>query len=311
MVIKGGNMKNEKSKKTGVHKTIAIKIIMVVLFVSGLMTFAYPFLSDAINGLHDQAVIDNYKKEYNDLSKQEQENRLNKLKIENKKLLENNELTNIPGMGTVKDPFASESKKSELANKDNVKKHIIGAIFIPAIKVSLPLFDETNDAFLDEGATVLQGSSFPIGGIGTHSVITGHTGVPEKKLFTDLNKLKKGDVFYIQVEGKKLAYQINNFKTVLPNELDSLKIDRHLDQVTLVTCTPYMINTHRLLVTGYRVPYVGEKLNQQINATKQYQFKRIMLYSFLLLVLVLFIIYIFWRILFKSKKENSIPTKKP
>ncbi|MGO3607855.1 MAG: class C sortase, partial [Pseudolactococcus laudensis] len=125
--------------------------------------------------------------------------------------------------------------------------------------VSLPIFDETNNELLEKGATVLQGTSFPIGGKGTHSVITGHTGLPEKKLFTDLEKLKKGDLFYIEVSGKKLAYRVERFKTVLPTELDSLKIEDSSDLVTLLTCTPYMINTHRLLVTGVRVGFETKK----------------------------------------------------
>ena len=172
------------------------------------------------------------------------------------------------------------------------KEHTIGAIFIPAIHVSLPIFDETNAALLDKGATVLQGTSFPIGGRDSHAVITGHSGLPDKRLFTDLEKLKKGDLFYIEVSGQKLAYQVDRFKTVLPTELDSLKIVESSDLVTLITCTPYMINTHRLLVTGIRVPFVDKQMAKQISQVKSYHIERLILFV-ILFVLVLLVL-CFW-----------------
>ncbi|WP_255471393.1 class C sortase [Lactococcus sp. dk101] len=193
-------------------------------------------------------------------------------------------------MGDVKDPFSSGKEKNKSVTEKYLNSHLIGAIYIPKIDVSLPLYDETNDVLLDEGATVLQGSSFPIGGDGTHSVITGHSGVPEKKLFTDLDKLSKGDKFYIEVEGKKLAYKIVKFKTVLPNQLDSLKIDANLDQVTLVTCTPYMVNTHRLLVTGVRTTYVNNETTSQIKNIKYKHIKQMII--ILALIFLIFVIFI-------------------
>lgn len=105
----------------------------------------------------------------------------------------------------------------------------------------------------------LQGSSLPVGGTGTHCVLSAHTGLNDKKLFTDLDQLENGDIFYIHVLGEILAYQVDQIRVVLPEETEDLKINAREDYVTLVTCTPYGINTHRLLVRGTRVPYEEER----------------------------------------------------
>lgn len=295
--------KNSKSVK-GNNGTLLFKVIMSVLFLSGLFTFSYPFLSDAINDFHDQITIEKYQKQYSSLTQYQKKQRKKEMEAKNEELLKNNKLTNIPGMGLVKDPFEDTTKDVQDPGKEYFKTHMIGAIFIPKIKVSLPIFDKTNDALLDKGITVLQGTSFPIGGKGTHSVLTGHTGLPEKKLFTDLDKLKKGDLFYINISGNKLAYKINHFKTVLPNKLDDLKIVDGIDQVTLVTCTPYMVNTHRLLVTGIRVPYREKKLEKEVKATQNYHKYRIIIFIFFILLILLIIIYMIWRTVHKYLKKS-------
>ncbi|MCH1713830.1 MULTISPECIES: class C sortase [Lactococcus] len=298
--MKKRNLTKEKKEKNNLF----FKLVMLILFISGLITFLYPFLSDAMNNFHDQSIIERYQKEYSSLNKQQQKARQKELQLKNEQLLKNNKLTNIPGMGLVKDPFEEATKDARDPGQEYFKNHMLGAIFIPKIKVSLPIFDETNDLLLDKGATVLQGTSFPIGGKGTHSVITGHSGLPEKKLFTDLEKLKKGDVFYITVAGSKLAYRISNFKKVLPTDLDSLKITENMDQVTLVTCTPYMVNTHRLLVTGLRIPYNEEDLEKQINSTKKYNILKLVIILILILIFLLIVIYKIWKMV-KSYLNNK------
>lgn len=304
MVKKGTDLRQEKLKNEKIN--LILKCLMILLFVSGAIVFSYPFVADAINNFHDQLVIDNYQKEMQAANQKQQKKQLAKMTAENNKLLANNQLTNIPGMGLVADPFDEAIKGTKSPTKSYFKSHTIGAIFIPAIHVSLPIFDETNDALLDKGATVLQGTSFPIGGLGTHSVITGHSGLPEKKLFTDLEKLKKGDLFYIEVSGEKLAYRVESFKTVLPTHLDDLKIDESKDLVTLLTCTPYMINTHRLLVTGVRVPYTEAKMEKQINQAKDYHFYRLLIFAIIIPLFFIVIIYWIWRkfVYYQSIKHN-------
>lgn len=281
-------LKNEKIN-------LCLKVLMALLFFIGAMVFSYPFVVDAINNFYDQRVIEHYQKEYRTVHKVQQETRLAKMKSENAALLKQKHSTNIPGMGLVEDPFEVTQKNNPSPSKAYFQEHMIGAIFIPSIHVSLPIFNETNAELLDKGATVLQGTSYPIGGISTHSVLTGHSGLPDKKLFTDLDDLNKGDLFYIEVSGKKLAYRVTNFKTVLPTQLDSLEIVTGKDLVTLVTCTPYMINTHRLLVTGERVPFVAQKMDKAIKKAQAYHQKRLLIFAVGLPIFCLLFSYFIWR----------------
>ena len=130
---------------------------------------------------------------------------------------------------------------------------IMGYISIPDIDVELPIYHGTDNAVLTIGAGHLEGSSLPVGGTGTHAVITGHRGLPRAKLFTDLPKISEGSIFQITVLNKTLTYEVDQILTVLPDEVESLEIDPQQDYVTLVTCTPYGINSHRLLVRGHRI----------------------------------------------------------
>ncbi|WP_285012562.1 class C sortase [Lactococcus formosensis] len=282
--------KKQNKKPKNNKGNLLFKGIMLVLFLSGLITFSYPFLADAVNDIHDQLTIEKYQKDYSELNKHQKEERLKKMQEDNKKLIENNKLTNIPGMGLVKDPFDEATKDIQDPGQKYFKDHMIGAVFIPKIKVSVPVFDTTNTMLLDKGVTLLQGTSFPIGGKGTHAVLTGHSGLPDKKIFTDLEKLQKGDMFYINVSGKKLAYRIESFKKVLPDNIDDLTIEDNLDQVTLVTCTPYMVNTHRLLVTGVRVPYNEDEARKSQKSIKDYQTYRMIIFGVLLFLIASFTI---------------------
>lgn len=136
----------------------------------------------------------------------------------------------------------------------------IAYIEIPKINVYLPIFHGLGDDVLQRGVGHMEGSSFPVGGKSTHSVLAGHTGLPSANLFTDLDQLKVGDYFYIHALDKVLAYRIDKIVTVLPYETETTKIVEGEDYVTLVTCTPYGINSHRLLVRGTRVPYKTQEM---------------------------------------------------
>ena len=139
---------------------------------------------------------------------------------------------------------------------------VMGVIKIPSIQVSLPIYHTTADSVLQVGVGHYVGSSLPVGGMGTHSIMTGHRGLPSAKLFTDLDQLQIGDQFYIRVLGDVLAYQIDQIEVVLPEEVEGLSILPDQDYVTLVTCTPYGINSHRMLIRGVRVPYAGEEVQE-------------------------------------------------
>lgn len=131
---------------------------------------------------------------------------------------------------------------------------IMGYVSIPSIHIHLPIYHGTNSATLEKGIGHLLGSSLPVGGRSTHSILTAHSGMANQKLFSDLPQMKIGDVFYLEVLGETLAYQVDQIKTVLPHDTTYLAIEPERDLCTLVTCTPFGVNTHRLLVRGTRIP---------------------------------------------------------
>lgn len=171
----------------------------------------------------------------------------------------------------LRDPFVAEENDdtgeyNSLLNLNN--NGVMGVIKIPCIDVSLPIYHGTSESVLDKGVGHLEGSSLPIGGESTHSVLTGHTGLSSAKLFTDLTNMEKGDIFFIDVLGKRLAYEVDQIKAVLPSESDDLRVVPGKDYCTLVTCTPYGINSHRLLVRGHRTDYEEAVSNPDVFIAK-------------------------------------------
>ncbi|MHC5373932.1 class C sortase [Enterococcus sp. LJL120] len=249
-----------------------------LIFFTGLLVACYPFYSDAVNNLIDQQRLAHY---HSQLSNEQEQ--LNELAKANQRLAEE-------GNNPDSDPFTA----AESGNQTDYQKHLLGTVSIPKIAVEIPLFDTTSDSLLDIGATVLGGTSQPIGGINTHAVISAHRGLPQKKLFTDLPELVEGDLFVLTVLGEKLAYQVDRIETVLPNETESLLIVPGEDLITLVTCTPYMINSHRLLVRGHRVPYNEEVASTVDSAAQFRQAKNYLLVGCLIVMIIVFL-YFIWR----------------
>lgn len=174
----------------------------------------------------------------------------------------------------------------------------MGSIEIPSIDVNLVIYHGTEEEVLQKGVGHLQGTSLPVGGTGTHSVLSAHTGLPNKKLFTDLDQLEPGDVFYLHILGETLAYKVDQILTVLPHETDALMIDSTQDYVTLVTCTPYGINSHRLLVRGTRIPYeeaqqIAQDAGTHSGSTWRDEYLKA-LFVGLLILLVLIIVKLVW-----------------
>lgn len=132
---------------------------------------------------------------------------------------------------------------------------IMGYVEIPKIQINLPIYHGTETDTLERGIGHLLGSSLPVGGESTHTILSGHSGMASQKMFTDLEQLAKGDVFYLRVLQETLAYQVSSIRTVLPHDTSLLSIEEGADLCTLITCTPYGVNSHRLLVTGSRIPY--------------------------------------------------------
>lgn len=173
--------------------------------------------------------------------------------------------------GTKEDEtFSQEAQIKAAKNYGNILNvngdSVMGFIEIPKISVHLPIYHGTDDNILERGIGHLVGSSVPIGGKSTHAILTGHSGMASNKLFSDLKDLVVGDIFYIKVLDETLAYQVDQIDVVLPHEVANLRIMDGEDYVTLVTCTPYAVNTHRLLVRGTRIPY-EEAENLELSAS--------------------------------------------
>lgn len=248
-------------KKRKNNHPLMSKIVMIVLFLVGSLIMLYPFYINALNQYLDQVRMERYQKK----SEEQYASQQAQLAEANLKLAET-------GIHFTSDPF--EDTAGGRLSKEQYDKHVIGQVNIPKLAIEIPLFDTTTPNFLEVGATVINGTSFPVGGAGTHSVISAHRGLPERELFTNLPKLNKGDLFLLEVLGETLAYEVISSEVVEPNETSSLKIIDDQDLVTLVTCTPYMINSHRLLVTGKRVPYTPEIKQAIQNGNRFRRFKQ-------------------------------------
>lgn len=252
--------------------------ILNLIFLIGFLVALYPFYVGALNHFIDEQRIKT-------LQSQTNKNILSKEASMRKK----NAKLRLNGIVAGSDPFSGSTYNEHV----DLKKHLIGKISISKIGLDIPLFDTTNEETLNYGATVLQGTSFPIGGEGTHSVISAHRGLASRVLFTNLNKVKKNDIFVLTVLHKKLAYKVFRIQIVKPEDYQGLKIEPNKDLVTLLTCTPYMINSHRLLVTGYRVPYTAEMTKKIDTANKWHALKQgiILIGVVLLLIGQLFLLY--------------------
>ena len=233
-------------------------------FLIALGITLYPMISTWYNERHQAQVHTHYQE------KVEQ--------VDNSKLIEAKELavaynqTILPGAQD-EDSFSKEALLSASENYGSLLNlagdGIMGYVEVPKIGVTLPIYHGTNNSTLERGVGHLLGSSLPVGGESTHSVLTAHSGMASAKMFSDLDRLKIGDVFYLDVLGEKLAYQVDQIKTVLPYDTTFLQTEIGNDLCTLVTCTPFGVNTHRLLVRGTRIPYeeaeviVEEKLETE------------------------------------------------
>lgn len=230
--------------------------LLILVFFVGVSLLLYPTVSDYWNTLHQSRAIVEYASQVEELDNDryaklwEEAHRYNealtlktdRFKLSEEEQLEYESLLNVSGNG------------------------VIGYIEIPRIHCSLPIYHGTDESVLQVAVGHVQGTSLPVGGPGTHSVLSGHRGLPSAKLFSELNELEEGDQFSLRILDETLAYEVDQILTVLPYELDALEIDPEKDYCTLVTCTPYGINTHRLLVRGHRVEIKEEPEPEPVRA---------------------------------------------
>lgn len=268
-----------------------LDLLMLFLLLSGIGVLAYPFVSDALNNYLDQQIISHYQQQA------VKENEEVMAKIQENMTKKNQQLAKEGGNSGA-DPF---TKKKEPVKKDRTyfEKHTIGILTIPKINVNLPIFDQTTMKLLEKGACLLEGTSYPIGGKSTHAVLSSHRGLSQAKLFTNLPQLKIKDHFYIEINGQYLAYQVDQIKTVEPTETEALQIQEDQDLVTLVTCTPYMINSHRLLVRGHRIVVEPEEIKESLEKVKQAKCTAFLFVSGLIGVLLLLFLVILIKFLKK------------
>ena len=236
----------------------------ILVFFSALGITLYPVISNWYNERHQSEIHT----QYLEVIKQVDDSDL----IQTKELADEYNAAIVPGT-QLSDAFSQDAllwASEDYQNQLNLAGDgIMGYIEIPQLQVNLPIYHGTDSKTLDIGIGHLLGSSLPVGGRNTHSVLTGHSGMANQKMFSDLDKLELGDVFYLQVLGETLAYQIDAINVVLPYDTTFLGITEGEDLCTLITCTPFGINTHRLLVRGARIPYeeaegiVEEKLQEE------------------------------------------------
>ena len=218
-------------------------ILLVLIFFVGLAVMLYPTISDYINQRNQTRVVNSYAQQVDGLSDADYTAYFDAADVFNQ------EIAADPDALYHADHFSTYSTTLDVTGTG-----IMGYVTIPRIKVKLPVYHGTSDGVLQIAAGHLAGTSLPVGGATTHAVVSGHTGLPSARLLTGLDELKKGDTFAFHVLDETYTYQVDQISVVLPSEISKLNIESGTDYATLITCTPYGVNSHRLLVRGHRIP---------------------------------------------------------
>ena len=255
-------------------------LLIVVVFVAGLSFLLYPTASNLWNQAHQSRAIATYTEQVEKLDDSSNKEMLKVARKYNKELLKKADHWKL----------SKKDKKKYESLLDVSGTGIMGYIEIPKIDCSLPVYHGTDEGALQIAIGHLEGSSLPVGGKSSHCVLSGHRGLPSARLFTDLDQMEEGDTFILNILGHKLAYEVDQIKVVLPEEMSDLEIQEGKDLCTLVTCTPYGINTHRLLVRGHRVKYAETKVQEQKEVSKSKTDTRLVIAGAVVGVVVLFII---------------------
>lgn len=261
------------------------RIIAGLIILSGIGLLCYPSFANFINRQFESKAIEDYNDQIDHMTDQEIQNALELALAYNQSL---------PAAYPA-DPFTGENVRdftgTEFQDFSMVQQGaMIGYVDVPSIDVYLPVYYGTSEEVLQKGAGLVDNTSLPVGGEGTHAVISAHTGLASKKFFTDLTDVKEGDIFFIHVLNMDLAYQVNQIKVVLPEDIEDLLIQGEKDYVTLLTCTPFGINDHRLLVRGERIDYDFTKKQDTYTLVKTDMYFWVMVVSIFLLILFILIL---------------------
>ena len=241
-------------------KKKAGNLVICIIFLAGLSLLLYPFVANQWNNYRQKQLISGYEQVVSDKEAAEGID----YDAERKKAEDYNEAL-LPCV--LPDSFAlaeSSGVDPVYMNTLNIAgDEMMGSVEIPKINIKIPIYHTTEEEVLNKGAGHLEGSSLPVGGANTHAVISAHRGLPSASLFTDLDQLKEGDHFLIHVLNETLCYEVDKISVVKPEDTSALAVEDGQDLVTLLTCTPYGVNTERLLVRGHRVPYVEEEVKEE------------------------------------------------
>ncbi len=268
-------------------------IIFGIVFVIGLGLLAYPTIAQWWNSTRSSGVGSLIEEKVEQLNVDDREQYIQDAAQYNSELL---------ATGNIFHP--NEDQHQNYLNQLSIDgDSVMGTITIPAIGVYLPIYHGTDETVLAVGAGHLEGTSLPVGGQGTHTVITGHRGLPSAKLFTDLDSLAEGDYVVLKVFGEELTYQLDQIRIVLPEEIDDILIEPEKDLLTLVTCTPYGVNTHRMLLTGHRVENLKEWT--AVADAHQVDAKMVALFIAIPILILLFIV-----LMVRSRRPKGEPDEK-
>ncbi len=218
-------------------------MITVIVFLTGLSLLLYPTVSNYWNSLHQTKAVANYSDAMEKINQKEKQDAIDAAKAYNETLLSN--------VGRFTQTEEEMNTYKSLLNADSTG--MMGYIEIPEIQCELAIYHTVDESVLQVGVGHLEGSSLPVGGSGTHCVLSSHRGLPSAKLFTDLDRLQKGDIFILHIYDQMLTYEVDQIAIVEPTDYGLLQIEEGQDLCTLFTCTPYGINSHRLLVRGHRI----------------------------------------------------------
>lgn len=288
-------------------KNFVWNIFFALVFLAGAGVFLYPTVSDMWNQYRNARLVSRYDEAVTDLS----DNEYQKLWNEAKEYNAEHPVNSIVDAFGEKDDYVLSQPYDQVLDPNGAG--LMGSIEIPKINAKLAIYHGLSKTVLEKGVGHVEGTSLPVGGKSTHAVLAAHRGLPSAKLFTDLDQMKKGDIFILHILGKNLAYKVDQIRTVLPEETGELDIVEGEDHVTLVTCTPYGVNTHRLLVRGIRTKYVegeirnDETISQRLAATDP---KKVLAGSFAVLVVLILLIYLSVRYRDKKRRLRQLSERK-
>lgn len=288
-------------------KNFVWNIFFALVFLAGAGVFLYPTVSDMWNQYRNVRLVSRYDEAVTDLSDNEYEKLWNEAKEYNAE----HPVNSIVDVFGEKDDYVLTQPYDQVLDPNG--EGLMGSIEIPKINAKLAIYHGLSKTVLEKGVGHVEGTSLPVGGKSTHAVLAAHRGLPSAKLFTDLDQMKKGDIFILHILGKNLAYKVDQIRTVLPEETGELDIVEGEDHVTLVTCTPYGVNTHRLLVRGIRTKYAEGEIRSDKTISHRLAVtdpRKVLAGGFAVLIVLILLIYLSVRYRDKKRRLRQLSERK-